>query len=285
MHHLACVWRTFAAFLMISSLGYAFQSYRRQNTHIVCIRSDIRLLASKTGGPSKATKRQGDFWEARMNGWRPTINDVERISWGKPAKRKGTGSRGVPHRLNEEERSLFDQARRKGFLEVAGSGWRSQRRDAPLLNSYRSLCDARGQASVVLHKGNTGIDSLVVDLSTLRTPESFEAVASFCLANRRDGDVLREDRESFSGPLSSDDEDEDFSDDDDDDDDDQWGTRPIYQLPTFCVVWELPRAEAKALGKELAEMFDTAEAGRSSSKKPTGVKPGRNRRHGGYGIG
>ena len=34
--------------------------------------------------------------------WRPTIDDVDRISWGRPAKRKGTGSRGVPHRLNDE---------------------------------------------------------------------------------------------------------------------------------------------------------------------------------------
>ena len=36
--------------------------------------------------------------------WRPTPDDVDRISWGKPAKRKGTGSRGIPHRLNDEVR-------------------------------------------------------------------------------------------------------------------------------------------------------------------------------------
>jgi hypothetical protein len=87
--------------------------------------------------------------------WRPDVNDVERISFGKPAKKKGTGSRGVPHRLNLDERFLFDHARRKGYLEVDGSGWRSQRREAPLLNTYRSLCDARGQASIVLRKRNT----------------------------------------------------------------------------------------------------------------------------------
>ena len=74
--------------------------------------------------------------------WRPTLDDVDRISWGKPAKKKGTGSRGVPHRLNSDERVLYDLARRKGFLEISGSGWRKQRSDAPLANTYRSWCDA-----------------------------------------------------------------------------------------------------------------------------------------------
>ena len=99
-----------------------------------------RRLPTSLFMAKKSTKivRKGEFWEANMNGFRPTINDVERISWGKPAKKKGTGSRGVPHRLNDEERTLFDQARKKGFLEIAGSGWRSQRREAPLLNTYRS---------------------------------------------------------------------------------------------------------------------------------------------------
>ena len=35
---------------------------------------------------------------------RPDISDVERISRGEGAKRRGTGSREVPHRLNEAER-------------------------------------------------------------------------------------------------------------------------------------------------------------------------------------
>ena len=35
---------------------------------------------------------------------RPTLDDVERISKGQAAKRRGTGSRAVPHRLNEMER-------------------------------------------------------------------------------------------------------------------------------------------------------------------------------------
>lgn len=205
-------------------------------------------------------------WTARRQDcWRPDVNDVERISWGKPAKKKGTGSRGVPHRLNNDERTQFDLARGRGFLEVKGSAWRSQRREAPLLNTYRSLCDARGQPSIILHKGNPGEDALVLDLSPLRTPVEFSRIAQDCASLFPDPDVC------FQEGM--------------DDDDEVWWTRPIYQLPPFCVAWELGRSEAKTRAKELAIQFGTAEGKRAKSKKPTGVKPGKSRRHGGYGIG
>ncbi len=231
---------------------------------------------------STETSRVGEFWEARMNCWRPTVNDVERISWGKPAKQKGTGSRGVPHRLNEEERFLFDQARRKGFLEIAGSGWRSQRREAPLLNSYRSLCDARGQASIVLHKGSSGMDELVVDISPLRTPAMFLTVADYCQQKFEGAQILNE--ETFAIPDDAESTNEDES-SEANSVISSWESRPIYQLPPFCIAWELERPEAKALGKELAGLFLTIEGNRAPSKKPIGVKPGKNRKHGGYGIG
>jgi hypothetical protein len=110
------------------SRGLPFRCPRSQGP-----RHDL-ALKSTTSKTSIISPRSGELWVANMDCWRPTINDVERISWGKPAKNKGTGSRGVPHRLNDEERFLFDQARRKGFLEINASGWRKQRRDAPLLN-------------------------------------------------------------------------------------------------------------------------------------------------------
>ena len=300
--------------------------------------------------------------------WRPTINDVERISWGKPAKKKGTGSRGVPHRLNQDERRSFEQARSKGFLEMGGSGWRSERRDAPLHNTYRSLCDARGQPAIVLHKQDGGIDTLVVDISPLRTPHLFESISQYCLdeveqehpgkgrvifqgsetsssadgnddsvgaGTRENDDVLvasdndggNSSRSSVTESSSNDtnkddnsttnkeedlsltlsivenidkitvpsmnqidnsDEDEEDYDDDNIFTSDCWYTRPIYQLPPYRIIWELQRNDAKALGKKMAGLFDTKEnnkTGSSSSKKPIGVKPGKSRRHGGYGIG
>lgn len=219
------------------------------------------------------------------NVWRPEINDVERISWGKPAKKKGTGSRGVPHRLNQDERFLFDNARRKGFLEMEGSGWRSQRREAPLLNTYRSLCDARGQASIVVHKGNTGMDELVVDISPLRNQEMFSEIAQSCLGYCEGGEVVFQGSRDDSD--TGDDKDTDNDNDNEGDNLSPWETRPIYQLPPYCISWELQRGEAKSLGKKMAKLFDTIEEKLSASatRKPIGVKPGKGRRHGGYGIG
>ena len=261
--------------------------------------STSNLFAKKSATNSKKNvKRVGDFWEARMDVWRPDINDVERISWGKPAKKKGTGSRGVPHRLNSDERFLFDNARKKGFLETGGSGWRSQRREAPLLNTYRSLCDARGQASIVLHKGSMGMDELVCDLSPLRNPKIFDEVAQKCLELQKGGEVLfqgsgtdessiddhEEDTEDLFMTLSIVDEATNENNNSLDDDIGPWETRPIYQLPPYCISWELQRSEAKALGKSFAKLFSTVEGNRES-KRPIGVKAGKGRRHGGYGIG
>lgn len=215
-------------------------------------------------------------WKARQKCWRPDVSDVERISWGKPAKKKGTGSRGVPHRLNQDERFLFDQARKRGYLEVTGSGWRSQRREAPLLNTYRSLCDARGQVSIVLHKEKTGTDELVIDLSPLRLPEKFAEVAQACIEETK---LPATTQQMWEEDVSNNDQEIEK------DTDDPWESRPIYQLPPYCISWELPRPEAKALGKKLASLFNTVEEKASKSRKPKHVKPGKNRRSGGYGIG
>lgn len=75
-----------------------------------------------------------------------------------------------------------DLALRKGFVEIEGSGWRRQRRDAPLFNTYRSYCDALAQPAIFLFKEKDGQDSLFVDLSPLRAPKKdMEAVARDCI--------------------------------------------------------------------------------------------------------
>ena len=48
--------------------------------------------------------------------WRPSLDDVQRISTGDAAKHRGTGSRAVPHRLNAEERKAYDLAKQVGLL-------------------------------------------------------------------------------------------------------------------------------------------------------------------------
>jgi hypothetical protein len=224
-------------------------------------------------------------YEARTKCWRPTIEDVERISWGKPAKKKGTGSRGIPHRLNQDERMLFDQARRHGFLQVSGSGWRAERRDAPLLNSYRNLCDARGQVCIVLHKGNVGIDELVVDLSPLRLPDTFEQLERDLVQFVGLGPSCKTTEEEISKVQISSDKMTVEEEIPNMNHESPWECSPIYQLPLYCISWEIERSQGKALGKKLAEVFGTVEANVLNSKKPLHVKPGKSRRHGGYGIG
>ena len=200
------------------------------------------------------------FWHSRQDCWRPDVRDVENISWGLPAKKKGTGSRGIPHRLNQEERLVFDQARRQGFLQVTGSAWRSQRRDAPLLNSYRSLMDARGRPMIVLHKMsphssssvNDSVDRLVVDLSPLRLPLDFvriereldeRVMAEFNISSQQ-LDANGFDVQEINTESTADDETHYNC----------WETRPIYQLPPHSLTWEVSRQQGKLMGKILERL-------------------------------
>ena len=84
---------------------------------------------------------------------RPSLDDVERISRGQAAKRRGTGSRAVPHRLNEMERKEWEVAKKRRYLALRGTGWRKERGDSPLANIYRQLCDALAIPSISLQRG------------------------------------------------------------------------------------------------------------------------------------
>jgi hypothetical protein len=254
------------------------------------IQRSFQLLSTESATDGANLNAATMFWRARQDCWRPDIRDVEKISWGMPAKKKGTGSRGTPHRLNEEERRAFDQARRQGFLQVKGSSWRSQRRDAPLLNSYRSLMDARGRPAIVLHKlnpsiGSTGSeDMLVVDLSPLRYPDEFDDVAQKVKALVYTELQIIQANENVE-QLSAEEEDEPLEELQGDLDKTMYETRPIYQLPSYSICFKATRQEGKEIGKLLASIFDTVEEKATKSEKPKGVKPGKSRRHGGYGIG
>ena len=102
---------------------------------------------------------------------RPTLDDVERISRGLAAKKRGTGSRAVPHRLNAEERKEWDLAKVKRYVTLRGSGWRRERGDSPLANVYRLYCDSVGVPCITVERG-LGIDAndrVTIDFSPLRT--------------------------------------------------------------------------------------------------------------------
>ena len=240
--------------------------------------------------------------------WRPTIDDVDRISWGRPAKKKGTGSRGTPHRLNDEERTLYDFARRKGFVEIAGSGWRKQRRGAPLVNTYRNWCDARAVPVVYLYKNKDGMDEVVLDLSPLRVPDSFLQLAVQCSEAAPGGVVEALEAGGLLAGLDGDDELAEHA-----GEEQQGGaslsegsavrettltselkeayvTQPIHRLPMYTVSWTMERSSAKGLCARLASGFQCMEvgakaAGASLKRGMPQVKAGKSRQHGGYGIG
>lgn len=213
--------------------------------------------------------------------------------------------------MNDEERTLYDFARRKGFVEIGGSGWRRQRSDAPLVNTYRSWCDARGVPAIYLHKGSGEADEVVADLSPLRTPLQFDGAAAYCLETAPDGVVEFSASSALDAAAAADTDAVDGGESDDGLDTaaapraaaaeefdlerlvDAYSEEPIYRVPMYAVVWTRPRARAKVLAKTLAERLGTAQApkgkqaakGRSKARGAPSVKPGRSRRHGGYGIG
>ena len=113
---------------------------------------------------------------------RPTLDDVERISRGEAAKRRGTGSRAVPHRLNQMERKEWDLAKKRRYMLLRGSGYRKERGASPLANIYRQLCDAHAVICITVARGigNPPLDEVVVDFSPLRTT-NVAALAQECL--------------------------------------------------------------------------------------------------------
>lgn len=115
---------------------------------------------------------------------RPSLDDIERISYGQAAKRRGTGSRAVPHRLNELERKEWNLAKKRRYLLLRGTGWRKERGDSPLANIYRNYCDSVCIPCVYVKRGvqygEQLLDELVVDFSPLRTA-NIHAIRLDCL--------------------------------------------------------------------------------------------------------
>lgn len=146
---------------------------------------------------------------------------------------------------------------------------------------------------IVLHKlspnSSGGVDHedrLVVDMSPLRVPDMFERVEGELKAR-----VLAEfdisSLESEEGSSEYTDEMSILDNSVDEDSNDDWETRPIYQLSPHSLSWRVSRQQGKQVGKFLGNLFDNVEvkSTKSKSMKPKGVKPGKGRRHGGYGIG
>lgn len=153
---------------------------------------------------------------------RPSLDDIERISKGQKAKKRGVGSRAVPHRLNEQERKEWDIAKTRGFVSLRGTGWRDKRGDSPLANIYRNYCDCRNQLCISVKRGifiddkNTIGDEVIIDFSPLRKIDVQSEAATVlgllesaskydsltCIANNSDIEGLGyEDDDGFDMPV------------------------------------------------------------------------------------
>lgn len=158
------------------TMSFIFKQHLQRNFESKSSLTKIRAIYSKS--PS-----------AYSSPARPSLDDVERISKGLAAKKRGVGSRNVPHRLNEEERIEWNLCKQRQFLILRGTGFRRERGDAPLASIYRNLCDAKGIPCVSITKalGTTTSsdpvleDILTIDFSPLRTT-NIQHLVKLCLS-------------------------------------------------------------------------------------------------------
>ncbi|KAK9809012.1 hypothetical protein WJX72_007911 [[Myrmecia] bisecta] len=89
--------------------------------------------------------------------------------------------RRVPHRLNSDERKLYDLAKQKMFLTIKGTAYRKERKGSPLANIFRQWCDAKAMPCILVEQGfgYDAQDAVLVDLATLRS-EDLGGVAEAC---------------------------------------------------------------------------------------------------------
>ena len=273
----------------MSSLGYAFVSFpnaqekeaamlRFHNTKLKGqaikveeiqdnpkygrVRVPERMVAYVIGAATKGPN-------GSQNGLRRiSRDDVERLSRGQPAKKKGYGSRNVPHRLNEEERSEMDRASKKGYVTLSGRGNRRARKGSPLINIHRQWCDAREKPQIMLLKaiGGKTVDQVVVDLSPLRLSGCFDAAQVDDFLVKWKVEILTAaDKAGMEVEETSTEDDETFEDESeyvltvDEANQEAWATKPIWQLPPVTVTVRGERSRAKAMAKELAVLWNIPE--------------------------
>ena len=184
-------------------------------------------------------------------------DDVERLSRGQPSKQKGRGSRGVPHRLNSEERGEFKRSEKRGYLRLEGTGYRRERKGSPLANSWRQRNDAKAMPTVVMMKatgrdlkGRKDVrDTVCVDWSTMREPGNGNLRTSIEEASRLiAGEEGMEEVDSEEGEFGPGSESDLF----------KWDSDPIWKLPALNLTFEGERSSAQKMCKSLALMWGTA---------------------------
>lgn len=167
--------------MVASSCIIAFLLLVLTQVHVMALSSSLGLRQIKLCSV-RQYKSCHQLSMVKKSDVRPSLDDVERISKGQAAKKRGTGSRGVPHRLNEAERKEWDLAKKRRFLLLRGSGWRKERGDSPLANIYRQFCDCMDVPCVTVSRGigNPPVDEVIIDFSPLRKKD-VASIAKDCI--------------------------------------------------------------------------------------------------------
>jgi hypothetical protein len=181
----------------------------------------------------------------------------------------------VPMRLNEKEQEELMRAERKGFVSLLTTAYRRGRKSSALANVHREWCDAREKPQIVHCKASGGrpLDHVIVDLSPLRShgilddPKAADDFlikwkAQILLAAEKAGMDMRDDymEDNAIGILEGEDG-EIVTELVMTMDTQAWATQPIWSLPAVSLgVFEGERPKAKAMAKELAELWDIPES-------------------------
>lgn len=185
---------------------------------------------------------------ARSREFRPTLEDVERLSRGDAAKRRGTGSRAVCHRLNSSERDEWNLAKARGFVILRGTGYRKERKGSPLCNIFRQFSDARAAPYISIQQGLgiDGRDEVFIDFSTLRQKgepvlELMDEVTRQCLSMGASiGEESHDDAKKALSFVSE----------------DQFLKEPIWAIPPVRISFLIAsRKEAKLMCVELLRIL------------------------------
>eukprot|EP00545_Synedropsis_sp_CCMP1620_P007357 CAMPEP_0119021610 /NCGR_PEP_ID=MMETSP1176-20130426/26333_1 /TAXON_ID=265551 /ORGANISM="Synedropsis recta cf, Strain CCMP1620" /LENGTH=417 /DNA_ID=CAMNT_0006976253 /DNA_START=134 /DNA_END=1384 /DNA_ORIENTATION=- len=245
------------------------------------VRVPERMVAYMCGNLKKTS-------DGRVNTLRRVSRaEVDRMSKGQaPAKKKkskkndNSSKPTVPMRLSEQEQEELGRAGRKGFVSLLSTAYRRGRSSSALANVHREWCDAREKPQIVLCKASGGrpLDHVIVDLSPLRVHG--------LLDDRKDAEnVLIGWKEQVVGAAEKAGMDlrEDYVEDNTIDlffneeilenevgdsetevvltiDPTAWATQPIWTLPAVSMgVFEGERSKAKAMAKELSELWEIPE--------------------------
>jgi hypothetical protein len=276
-------------------LSFSLAEVKKRRGGMIAVRSVTNLSSTIGNADEKIPLPPKDNYQIK----RISKDDVERLSRGQPSKVKGYGSRGIPHRLNEEERAAFERAEVHGFITVEGNnqGYRRARKGSPLANIHRQWCDSRAKPQIMVSKASSMVngqvtDHVLVDLSPLRCVgktvlHQYETDLQNAATNA--GMVLAvedaDDNQMIGAKETSDGDAEEADQETDiqfEIEGEEWATLPIWRLPTVSVgTFEGDRSRAKAMAKELAILWDISEGkklggggGGAKNRKNAGAKGG-----------